>query len=73
MPVLDATALESDPDGMAFLRAVIRPTLERGATASRRPSGRKPKRSHPASQTQGEVPLVPVASKVDAILPAAQA
>jgi len=25
MPVLDATALESDPEGLAFLRSVLRP------------------------------------------------
>lgn len=71
MPVLDARALESDPDGMAFLRAVIRPTAERDSTVSGRPSGRKPKRSEPAFDPQGEVPLVPAASKVDAVLPAA--
>ena len=29
MPVLDAKALETDPDGMAFLRSVIRPDFER--------------------------------------------
>ncbi len=28
MPFLDAKALETDPDGMAFLRSVIRPNSE---------------------------------------------
>ena len=35
MPFLDAKALETDPDGMAFLRAVIRPGFEREPAASR--------------------------------------
>ena len=33
MPFLDAKALETDPDGMAFLRAVIRPDFEREPAA----------------------------------------
>lgn len=28
MPFLDARALETDPDGMAFLRSVIRPNFD---------------------------------------------
>ena len=33
MPVLDAKALETDPDGMAFLRSVIRPDFEQEQAA----------------------------------------
>jgi hypothetical protein len=29
VPVLDAKALDTDPEGMAFLRAVIRPNCKR--------------------------------------------
>lgn len=39
MPFLTAKALEIDPDGMAFLSAVIRPDLERETAA--RPPERK--------------------------------
>jgi hypothetical protein len=35
MPFLDAKALETDPDGMAFLRAVIKPVLENEQAALR--------------------------------------
>jgi hypothetical protein len=35
MPFLDAKALENDPDGMAFLRAVIKPGLEKEEAALR--------------------------------------
>jgi hypothetical protein len=34
MPVLDATALETDPDGMAFLRSVIGTEPEKAPPAS---------------------------------------
>jgi hypothetical protein len=36
MPFLDAKALENDPDGMVFLRSVIRPTFEQEEDASLR-------------------------------------
>jgi hypothetical protein len=29
MPLLDSTALESDPEGLAFLRSVLKPSPER--------------------------------------------
>ena len=34
MPFLNAKALETDPEGMAFLRSVIRPTFEQEEAAS---------------------------------------
>jgi hypothetical protein len=34
VPFLNAKALEIDPDGMAFLRAVIRPDFEREKAAT---------------------------------------
>ena len=34
MPFLDAKALKTDPDGMAFLRSVISPDLEQKEPAS---------------------------------------
>ncbi len=52
MPFLDAKALENDPEGMAFLRAVIRPTFEQEEAASPPATRAEPKRL-PASQ-EGE-------------------
>jgi hypothetical protein len=34
MPFLDAKALETDPEGMAFLRSVIRPNFKEEEAAS---------------------------------------
>lgn len=40
MPCLDAKALENDPDGMAFLRSVLRPEADevRSGPALRKPA-----------------------------------
>lgn len=47
MPHLDANALERDPEGLAFLRAVIEKTAGRAA-ASRDTTPEPPERSEPA-------------------------
>jgi hypothetical protein len=39
MPFLDAKALHTDQDGMAFLRSVIRPTFEQEEATSIREGG----------------------------------
>ncbi len=47
MPFLDAKALDNDPDGMVFLRSVIRPNFEKEEAASLR--GDAPLRSDAVS------------------------
>ena len=49
MPFLDAKALEIDPEGMAFLRSVIRPTFEQEEAASPRIARTDPKRQFDAA------------------------
>ena len=44
MPFLDAKALETDPDGLAFLRAVLKPTAKRAPSD---PHGDAPAESRP--------------------------
>ena len=62
MPFLDAKALEIDPDGMAFLRSVIRPNFEREEAAL--PVLRKETRpSETASQGQAETPKPRITSE----------
>jgi hypothetical protein len=59
MPFLDAKALETDPDGLAFLRAVLKPAAQRAPSD---PHGTAPAASRPPflppSPPQGEMPLV---------------
>jgi hypothetical protein len=58
MPFLDAKALETDPDGLAFLRAVLKPAAQRAPSD---PHGAAPAESRPpfipACPPQGEMPL----------------
>jgi hypothetical protein len=59
VPFLDAKALDIDPDGMAFLRAVIRPNFDREEAVV--PSLRKeagPRET--ASENQAEIPKAPI-------------
>jgi len=57
MPFLDAKALETDPDGLAFLRAVLKPTAKRAPSD---PHGDAAAESHPPfippCPAPGEVP-----------------
>ncbi len=57
MPFLDAKALETDPDGLAFLRAVLKPTAKRAPSD---PHGAAPAESRPPfippGPAQGEMP-----------------
>ena len=57
MPFLDAKALETDPDGLAFLRAVLKPTAKRAPSD---PHGAAPAESRPPfippCPAQGEMP-----------------
>jgi hypothetical protein len=69
MPVLDAKALETDPEGMAFLRAVIRPKSEKGEPASLMTEAKAKRRVRaprcPGEAQRGSVPAEtdePVAS-----------
>ena len=58
MPFLTAKALEIDPDGMAFLRAVIRPDYELEQTAPPRPPrpSMDPQPFEPAAQGKADAP-----------------
>jgi hypothetical protein len=59
VPFLDAKALDNDPDGMTFLRSVIRPKFEREEAALPRP--RKDRGSFKTlSQGQAEPPKIPI-------------
>jgi hypothetical protein len=51
MPVLDAKALDIDPAGMAFLRAVVRPDFEHEEAATR-PLPKKFQPPSPDSEAQ---------------------
>lgn len=72
MPFLDAKALETDPDGMAFLRAVLRPKVGRADPV---PSFAKPAQSRPPFEAplppSGEVPPGSVPREVQAQAPVA--
>ena len=50
MPFLDAKALETDPDGLAFLRAVLKPTAKRAPSD---PHGAAPAELAPALHPAG--------------------
>ena len=70
MPFLNAKALDIDPDGMAFLRAVIRPDFEREELVL--PAGRKePGPCEPVSQNQAEPPKTPIRAETTAGAPVA--
>jgi hypothetical protein len=56
MPILDAKALETDPEGMAFLRAVIRPKSEKEEPGSSLVTGARAKRRVRARRCPGEAP-----------------
>ena len=62
MPFLDAKALETDPDGMAFLRSVIRPNFEQEEAASLRKDlgqGVEAAQAQTEAQTPSDLPVVP--------------
>ena len=61
MPFLDAKALETDPDGMAFLRSVIRPKFEKEEAASTRSDA--PPTAQPAQRDPAEPEPAPVRSE----------
>jgi hypothetical protein len=71
MPFLDATALENDPEGMAFLRAVIRPSSEKEEGASRPIAGPEARRSVQVPLQSGEVPMGSLAAQAAAGVPTA--
>jgi hypothetical protein len=65
VPFLNAEALNIDPDGMAFLRAVIRPDFEREEAVV--PALRKdPAPCAPVSQNQAEPPKTPIRAETTA-------
>ncbi len=66
MPFLDAKALANDPDGMAFLRSVIRPNFEQEEAALPRndlaqrfavPPPLRAETEAPEAQTSSETPV----------------
>ena len=68
MPFLNAKALDTDPDGMAFLRAVIRPDFEREESVL--PALRKePAPCEPVSQNQAETLKSPIRAETTADAP----
>jgi hypothetical protein len=65
VPFLNAKALDIDPDGMAFLRAVIRPDFEREESVL--PALRKePAPCESVSQNQAEPPKTPIRAEAPA-------
>jgi hypothetical protein len=68
MPFLNAEALETDPDGMAFLRAVIRPTFAQEEAASPPVSRPEPRRAFQVPlPSEGERTRSPVAATPEAV------
>jgi hypothetical protein len=60
MPFLDAKALETDPDGMAFLRAVIKPGLDKEEAALRPLLRTDPPQAEAAPRGRAEVRSPPL-------------
>ncbi len=69
MPFLSAKALETDPEGMAFLRSVIRPTFEQEEAASPPVSRADHKRSDAAPPVESEAVDVQAPPAATAPLP----
>jgi hypothetical protein len=68
MPFLDAKALETDPEGMAFLRAVIRPRSRRRKAAPRPAQTEKGRDGGASQPCQTEVQQGPEGSNASAPL-----
>ena len=74
MPFLDAKALETDPDGMAFLRAVLTPTAKKQGTAAAPDSNacaELRRAFEVAVPPASEMPITPATSERAAPAPAA--
>jgi hypothetical protein len=71
MPFLDAKALEIDPDGMAFLRAVIRPSSDKEEPALRPVAGPEVRPSLQVPLRPGEGPMGSAAAQTATGVPAA--
>jgi hypothetical protein len=69
VPFLDAKALDTDPDGMAFLRAVIRPDFER-EEAVLPPRRKEPEPCARVSQEQTESPTPLICIETAEVAPA---
>jgi hypothetical protein len=67
VPFLDAKALDTDPDGMAFLRAVIRPHFEQEEAAQ--PPLRMETRPSEAAKARADGAKDPVRSEAATVLP----
>lgn len=71
MPFLDAKALETDPDGMAFLRSVIRPNFKQDEAVAPPVARADPRRAFQVPpRPEGNIALGATASEAVA-LPAA--
>jgi hypothetical protein len=71
MPVLDANALETDPEGMAFLRAVLKPTAEKQGSAPGFDACAEAKRAFQVAPPTESGPMSPATPEPAAAVPAA--
>jgi hypothetical protein len=72
MPILDAKALETDPEGMAFLRAVLKPAAEKQGSAPASDACAKPRRPFQVElPPQADMRMTPPAAETAAVAPAA--
>jgi hypothetical protein len=71
MPFLDAKALENDPDGMAFLRAVIKPGPEKDEAALRPSLRSDPLQAEASPPGRADTLSVPLRSESAEAMPVA--
>jgi hypothetical protein len=71
MPFLDANALETDPEGMAFLRAVLRPSAEKQGSAPAPDTCAGPRQSFQVAPPTESGPMGPATPEPAAAVPAA--
>jgi hypothetical protein len=70
MPFLDAKALETDPEGLAFLRAVLKPAAKRAMSDLQIAAAAEPRQAFaPPRPPQGEAPP-PILREATAAAPA---
>jgi hypothetical protein len=69
MPVLDAKALETDPEGMAFLRAVLGPPAAKQGSVSDACAEPRPA-CQVATPSASDLPLTPPTLEAAAAAPA---
>lgn len=65
MPHLDAKALETDPEGLEFLRAVLRPAPKEAGKPARRSRRKPPAREREVARAEGAGPAAPGCGTID--------